>query len=222
MNPTICLDPLGQRISEGQELHHNLYQLPYATIRTYDCGLLQHPGFPNQRPQAAYKPLLSEVVRQVDDFLKSLARPAIRFSIEVKSTAAGYGLWHPEPSLYADLIIQELRRLDIISRTTLLCFDHRVLQQVRQQFPGLALSLLVEDTTSPAAHLELLGFVPQVYGPHLALATPELIAYAESLGMGVVPWTVNTEAEMQRLLALRVTGITTDYPDRLLQLLAVQ
>ena len=43
-------------------------------------------------------------------------------------------------------------------------------------------------------------------------------------GVPIVPWTVNEEAEMQRLMALGIgtlagDGIVTDFPDRLLNLL---
>jgi glycerophosphoryl diester phosphodiesterase len=38
-------------------------------------------------------------------------------------------------------------------------------------------------------------------------------------GLRVVPWTANTPAEWERLLAWGVDGVTTDYPDRLAALL---
>ncbi len=38
--------------------------------------------------------------------------------------------------------------------------------------------------------------------------------------MKVEVWTINETSEMKRLLALPVDGIMTDYPDRLLPLLA--
>ena len=38
-------------------------------------------------------------------------------------------------------------------------------------------------------------------------------------GLPIVPWTINEEADLQRMLALGVDGINTDYPDRLLELL---
>jgi glycerophosphoryl diester phosphodiesterase len=34
-----------------------------------------------------------------------------------------------------------------------------------------------------------------------------------------VPWTVNEPADLTRMIALGVEGITTDYPDRLITLL---
>jgi len=46
-------------------------------------------------------------------------------------------------------------------------------------------------------------------------AKPEDVAAAKSLGLKVIPWTVNERADMERLTALGVDGIITDYPDRL-------
>jgi glycerophosphoryl diester phosphodiesterase len=42
-----------------------------------------------------------------------------------------------------------------------------------------------------------------------------MIAEAHGLGLPVVPWTVNTTADMARLMDLGVDGIITDYPTRL-------
>lgn len=52
------------------------------------------------------------------------------------------------------------------------------------------------------------------------LVTPETIAAAHRLGLELHIWTVNEEAEMGILLDLGVDGIITDFPARLLQLLA--
>jgi len=41
------------------------------------------------------------------------------------------------------------------------------------------------------------------------------IAEAHELGLPVLPWTVHTEADMERQLDLGVDGIITDYPTRL-------
>jgi len=36
----------------------------------------------------------------------------------------------------------------------------------------------------------------------------------------VIPWTVNERSDMERLIALGVDGIITDYPDRLRAVMA--
>ncbi|WP_044015137.1 glycerophosphodiester phosphodiesterase family protein [Hymenobacter sp. APR13] len=218
MSATICLDPAGQPIPAATQQQHNLYQMPYAQVRRYDCGQLPHPVFPTQQNLPAHKPLLREVVLAVDELARELGRIPPRFSLEVKSEPAGDNLFHPAPAAYVAVVVEELRRLGLVPRTTLLSFDRRILQQVRRQLPELPLCLLIEDDVPLASHLQQLGFTPQVVGPHHALATPQLLAEARQAGMLVVPWTVNNPADMLRLMALGVAGITTDYPDRLLPL----
>jgi glycerophosphoryl diester phosphodiesterase len=54
--------------------------------------------------------------------------------------------------------------------------------------------------------------------------TSEAVAALHQAGIPIVPWTVNEETEMRRLMALGIgtlagDGIATDFPDRLLNLL---
>ena len=51
--------------------------------------------------------------------------------------------------------------------------------------------------------------------PTFRSVTPQMIADAHALGLPVIPWTVNTTADMARLMDLGVDGIITDYPTRL-------
>ena len=53
-----------------------------------------------------------------------------------------------------------------------------------------------------------------VWSPLYRNATPDDVAAAKALGLKVIPWTVNERADMERLIALGVDGIITDYPDR--------
>ena len=95
-------------------------------------------------------------------------------------------------------------------------FDVRTLR-VARHLP-VRLSLLVEDAgLGPAASLRegvrALGFVPHVYSPEWRLVDAAVVARAHADGMAVVPWTVNAWGAMQRLRALGVDGLITDYPD---------
>ena len=40
---------------------------------------------------------------------------------------------------------------------------------------------------------------------------------AQLLGLKVIPWTVNDEVEMRKLIAWGVDGLISDYPDLLLR-----
>jgi glycerophosphoryl diester phosphodiesterase len=47
-------------------------------------------------------------------------------------------------------------------------------------------------------------------------ATPEVLARLQALGVPVRVWTVNDQAEMERLAAGGIEGVFTDYPERFL------
>jgi glycerophosphoryl diester phosphodiesterase len=57
---------------------------------------------------------------------------------------------------------------------------------------------------------------------YVPFVTADMIQSAHSLGMKVIPWTVNDKASMTTLLELGVDGLITDYPDRLREVLAQQ
>ena len=54
-----------------------------------------------------------------------------------------------------------------------------------------------------------------VWSPNYKDVTEALVREAHASGLKIVPWTVNDDADMARLIDWKVDGIITDYPDRL-------
>ena len=222
LNPHICLGPDDQRLEPGTPPAFNLYQLPYATIRRCNCGQLRHPSFPEQAAQPAHKPLLREVFSAIEAATIQLQRPPVGYSIEIKSSLTTDDIFHPTPAVFLPLVLAELAVGQVLSRTTLLCFDARILRLAHQQHPHLATCLLVEDDQPWLESLEQLGFVPTTFGPDFRTVTPAAVKQLRTHfpTLRLVPWTVNELTDMHRLYHLGVDGMTTDYPNRLLALLA--
>lgn len=220
LSAAICQDAAGKRIEPTSERIYNLFQMPYAVIRRCDCGSVGNPRFPHQLPKAAYKPLLQEVITEANSYAQYLGRPLPFFSIEIKSSPTGDGMFHPSPTRFVELVSAVVHATDIAERTTLLSFDQRILQAARNEVSPLPLCLLVEDARPLADHLRELGFVPAVYGPEHSLVDEKLVAETHAHGMRLIPWTVNESVDMQRLITLGVDGITTDYPELLVRLLS--
>ena len=61
-----------------------------------------------------------------------------------------------------------------------------------------------------------------IWSPRFAELTGDLVAEAQALGLKVVPWTVNTPADMARIIDMKVDGLITDYPDRARDVLAAK
>ncbi|MDB5233436.1 MAG: glycerophosphodiester phosphodiesterase [Hymenobacter sp.] len=222
LNSSICLDPYGQPIAPHAAQEFNLYRMSYAEIRRCDCGQLRHPGFPEQVSEPAFKPLLSEVVRALEEAALLLNRKPVGYSIEIKSSPEGDDTFHPTPPEYFRLVLAELEAAQVIAQTTLLCFDARILRLAHQHCPALATCLLLEDRLPWQLSIQNLGFVPTTLGPDFSAVTEESVKALrnEFPALRLVPWTVNEAYDMHRLHLLGVDGMTTDFPDRLLSLLS--
>lgn len=222
LNPNICLDPAGHIIERTHPPRFNLYQMPYHLIRQCDCGQLRHPDFPAQQSQPAHKPLLSEVLSAVAAATSQLGRPPVRFSIEIKSTPEGDGIFHPAPAHFLALVLKELMDAQVLACTTLLSFDARILQLAHQHQPSLATCLLLEEDQAWLPGIRNLGFVPTTLGPDFCTVTTLAVQQLRATfpGLRLVPWTINNPTDMQYLISLQVDGITTDFPNLLAATLA--
>lgn len=208
MNHEICSHPDGRPVTEEEAPETNLFEMPYAVIASYDCGSRGNPRFEAQEARPTHKPLLSEALRAVD----AHSPEPIRFNVEIKSREGGDGVSHPAVDVFAELVYQVVREADAVSRTTFQSFDPRALEALRQLDPTATLALLVSNEDGLAANLARLSFQPEIYSPNYNLVHPGLVDSIHTLGMTVVPWTVNEQETMRTLLAMGVDGIITDYP----------
>ena len=222
LNPTICLSPAGEPIPAEKPPRFNLYRMPYLSIRACDCGVLQHPGFPEQASQPAFKPLLGEVLATIEATTQQLGRMPVKYSIEIKSSPADDCQFHPVPAEFLRLVLTEITSAGVLARAQLLCFDARILRLAHAQIPALATCFLIEDELPWTHHLDQLGFVPTTLGPAFRSVTWAAVQQLRAAypTLKLVPWTVNLPQDMRRLIALRVDGITTDYPNRLIAILS--
>ncbi|WP_422646928.1 glycerophosphodiester phosphodiesterase [Actinoalloteichus caeruleus] len=224
--------------------------LTFAQVRTLDCGSLTLPEYPGQQPSpGARMPTLSEVfalARQYRawdvgfnietkveaaaphetapraEFVRVAAREIRRsgFLDNVTVQSFDWGalmlMARVEPRLRLVALTQPeflrapdggpspwLGGLDIDD------FDGSVVR---------AAASLGVDAISPVHGNPQNGAVDDPdYQP---FTTRELVEEAHAAGLRVVPWTVNDQATMRKLLDDGVDGLITDYPDRLRSVLA--
>ncbi|MEO8517143.1 MAG: glycerophosphodiester phosphodiesterase family protein [Flavobacterium sp.] len=210
-----CLDLNGNEISEVNEKEFNLYQMDYAEIRQYDCGSKTHPRFLDQRKLKTYKPLLSELIDSVENYIKNkYPKKTIRYSIETKITLEGDGIFNPKPKEFVNLLLKVLQEKNISDRIYIQSFDVRTLQYLHQIKPDFKTVFLVENKLSVKENLKLLGFKPNAYSPEFILLNKKIIYYLHKKNIKVIPWTVNEPADIKNTINLGVDGLISDYPDR--------
>ena len=235
LNPDLARDASGAWISPPGA---PIQSLTAAELRAYDIGRLKPDtayakGLPSQQPVDGQRfPGLREVL----DLAK--ANAPVRLNVELKTTPDNAGQT-VDPTTFARIVVNAVRAADMTSRVTIQPFDWRGLVAAKGIAPEIETACLtiaaggMNTMTADAqgrspwhaglALADYNGSVPAlvkaagcvVWSPFFHNVTAALVAESHALGLRVLPWTVNDEAEMRRLIDLDVDGLITDYPDRL-------
>ena len=138
--------------------------------------------------------------------------PGVPFIVELKTA---------ETAL-AERTIDEIRDAGALDRVTLGSFSWRALHAARQYEPRIQTGASREETRwalyrswarwplGRAAYAEFQ--VPERSGL-TTIVTPRFVRHAHAASLPVKVWTVNTEADMRRLLGWGVDAIISDRPD---------
>lgn len=215
-----------------------LCEASYQQLQAYDVGRLRAGSdyaarFSTQRPLDGTRiPTLDMVLEQCK---------GLDLLVEVKTSPE-----KPDetssPQVLARATIERLRGHGLLQNTVLYAFDWRVLDEAAVVEPSLKRCCLTEADTVKNATLwfgkaNLANFNPQQPGslPRLVASTgakvwaPDhetLNAYeveqAHELGLTIIPWTVNEPEDIMNMIVLGVDGIISDFPDRVLSILAEQ
>lgn len=214
-NHEITTRPNGTYVSESEEKALNIFRMSYADVIQYDVGLKPHPRFPRQEKVKAVKPLLAELIDEVEAYRQLRNRKKVFYNIETKTNPQTDGIYHPAPEVVVEALLRVIRDKKIIGRTIIQSFDYRTLQLVHKAYPMLRLSALVEegDKRTLDEHLAALGFQPAIYCPPVSHVNDSLVRACKDKKIKLVVWTVNDAQEIERLQAMGVDGIITDYPD---------
>lgn len=220
MSAKICTHPDGRIVTAKEQKNLRIFLMSDAEVSGFDCGRRGHPDFPRQQAMQVSKPLLGEVFEAVSLRSQESGREPVLFNIEIKSAPAGDDVFHPQVERYAQALYDVLKQHGVVNRTSIQSFDPRALEAAHKIDPGVALVLLIENRDSLQKNLRRLSFTPDIYSPNYKRVNRQLIAAAHALNVQVIPWTVNDEKTMRKLIELGIDGLITDYPDLAVRLLA--
>lgn len=141
----------------------------------------------------------------------------VRIIVEVKVNEPAFGR----------LVVDELRKADAIDRACVGGFRRAALQAIRAEEPALATSAAREEVRLalyrswlrwPVTNAAFAGYqIPEVAGT-TRVVSPRFVADAHRAGLGVQVWTVDDQADAQRLLDWGVDALITDRPDLMVPL----
>lgn len=241
LNPDITRGPGGEWLTQdGPPIWH----LTYDELQRYDVGRIK-PGsayaarFPQQAGVDGTRiPRLADLFALV----RRAGNDAVRFNIETKVSPLHPARTIP-PDIFARSLISLIKKEKMEGRTTIQSFDWRTLAVVQKEAPEIPTVYLTaqqsvpdnilagksESPWMPGLHVSQFGgSIPRmvkaaggaVWSPPYTEVSQESVKEAQSLGLKVVVWTVNDEADMRRMIAWGVDGIISDYPDLLRKIAA--
>jgi glycerophosphoryl diester phosphodiesterase len=196
-----------------------IYRMDYDLIKTIDCGSKGNEKFPEQKKIYAVKPLLTDVIDSVENYIKANHLPPVYYNIETKSTPAGDDVEHPKPDVFAQMLYDVLKQKNILNRCIIQSFDPRTLQHIHKVDASANAALLVFNADGFNKNIKRLGFNPTIYSPNFILVNNKLIKQCHKQGIKVIPWTVNEEDKMKKLKEQGVDGLISDYPNRAIKVL---
>ncbi|MBP7094566.1 MAG: glycerophosphodiester phosphodiesterase [Spirochaetia bacterium] len=136
-------------------------------------------------------------------------------NVEIKdATGRACDAWIVERSL--DLI----RGTGMADRVLLSSFNHDYLRRSRKVEPGIPIGALVEKVApaDPVRMLRELGAYS--YHPGMDILDREAARAVREAGYGLMVWTVNEVADLERMVEWGATGLFTDFQDRAFAVLA--
>lgn len=232
------LNPAFTRDANGQWLTGTrgplIRSLTYAQLQAYDVGRINPASsYAGQfATQQAVDGQRIPALAMLFDLVKSAGADKVGFNIETKLNPTT-----PDdavsPEFMTRALLAVVRAAGMTQRVTIQSFDWRSLKLVQQLEPQMATACLSAQSATGdtlrdgtwTAGLKLAdhGSVPQIvkvagcsiWSPNASALNQDLVKQAHALGLTVLPWTVNTPADMQRLIDWQVDGLITDYPDRL-------
>ncbi|TGM87498.1 glycerophosphodiester phosphodiesterase [Leptospira bouyouniensis] len=222
-NPIICQNADGSQIQKK-----SLYDMTLSELQALDCGSKKNPNFPKQIPVPGTKLLSLEEFFELVLKHEKKTKEVYEFNIETKFPDDGSAS-DALVKEHTDKLIQIIEKYKVVDRSTIQSFDLRTLSVSKLKNPKIKTSALFVPTYFQG-FLMTIGFgngyretilslakekQADIISPYFLYVTPKFVKNSHDKGMMVIPWTVNTEKEMNRLVSCGVDGIISDYPDML-------
>lgn len=193
--PVLLHDDTVDRTTDGSG---DVRAMTLAQVRRLDAGARQHGG----RFRGEPLPTLAEALQ--------LTRGVAYLAMEIK-----------QPGI-EERVVEVVRQAEALAWAVFCSFYRETIERLRALAPGVPTFLLVESPATLPAGGSAGGGPALPLFLHYSLVTSEVVRELHRRNGQVFVWTVDDEAEMRRLVALEVDGIGTNYPDRLLRILAGQ
>ncbi len=187
--PVLIHDELVDRTTDGAG---SVHEMPLDVVRQLDAGARQFvPRFQGERI-----PTLAEVI--------DLTKGKVLLQIEIK-----------QPDIEEE-VVACVREAGAIADCETHSFHHRVVRRMREVEPRMAAALL-SDGRRIVDWADFFGFAlslgAQGISMYHAFATPAVVRQGQLRSLTFMTWTVDDEADMEKLADAGVDSICSNFPD---------
>ncbi|MDT3766960.1 glycerophosphoryl diester phosphodiesterase [Gleimia hominis] len=197
--PIICHDTQLDRTTNRGGTY---YEISSQDLNTIDAGTWYDPQYAGER-----LPKLAQLVDYMNE-------TGLNANIEIKSNEQG----RERTLKLIDTVIEHLERVKK-SKIIISCFNHVLLYELHKRAPKLPIGALYETCAlydDWRSTCEMVG-ASYIHPENEGLTKARVQAFRDA-GLGVNVWTVNSRARANELFNWGVTGVFTDYADKLLDL----
>lgn len=189
--PVVIHDPTLDRTTNGRG---PVATRTLAELRALDAGAWFGPAFAGEQI-----PTLADVL--------DWARGRTRVVVELKQ-----GPVYDER--LEERVVANVRDAGMASDVLVISFDHTAVRRVADLAPDLLTGALYAARPLDPL-LVAWGAGAAVLLPHWSFATADQVAMAHDAGLSIAPWTVDDAEVAERLFALGVDALSSNYPERL-------
>ena len=245
LNPTITRGPDGNFLDEDAGIL--IKNLDFEQLRRYTVGEIKRGSdyWYKFRDQVAVPGERIPSLSQVFELAGSMGADTLRFNLEIKSYPP-FPEYTVDYNEFVDLVLESIREYGMESRVTIQSFDWRSLKAVKETAPDIPVTCLTvgnfsidgawynlqpggegssawladldfDDYNSAPTLVYALG--ADILSPYYREIERRVVEEAHRLGIKVIPWTVNDQRIMKKLIGWGVDGLITDTPDLLLEVL---
>jgi glycerophosphoryl diester phosphodiesterase len=231
LNPEITRDATGQWLPAPVLVN----SLSFKQLQSFDVGRI-NPASEYATRFATQVPRDGTRMPSLAELFERMQATTVHFNIETKISPEKPGET-VSPEVFVDKLLAVVQAHGMARRVIVQSFDWRTLALVQQRAPGMRTAYLTAqqpwtDNIKPKTadsprwtntiryedHSDVPSMVKaaggSIWSPYFGDITAALVEKAKTLGLKVVPWTVNSETDLQKVIDMQVDGLISDYPDR--------
>jgi glycerophosphoryl diester phosphodiesterase len=168
--------------------------LTAAEIARLDAGAWFGPEFAGERV-----PMLEEVI--------TWAHNRVGLVIELKLGP----VWYPG---IEEVLVTTLQQQDATGSVLVISNDHHAVRRVKELDAGINTAIMYGGRMLDPVGMAREAGADAVRPSH-GMLRAEDVEVCHAAGLAVIPWTVNNEASMRRVVSLGVDGMSSNYPELL-------